>query len=452
MRKSITLTLLLALSACTAVDPEPSWQNVRDLSASRSEGQPVWVRTPEDQKLVESTVTSLLEGGLDRDEALRIAILNDPALQARFADIGVSAAFVVEASLPTNPTLDGWLGLPGRSGASSLGLIAWLSDLWIIPQQTAVAELEAKRTEFSVAADIMMTGLMGAAAWDRLVAARREAALARELLRSRMAAAKRMNIRYSHGLEDEGTVQEAVGMVAEQEVTVQSAEQGLTEARTALAQRLAVPEAWTHVPQESTLTPLQSTDLTVQEALESGMQGRLDIQIAHVDVERTTSVVGLEDALIWRSVGIGATKEGQFARVHDSNVAADEVFGPTISIEIPIFNQNQAGRAAASFELQQAIKLLEAARLRAAKEIVDAHRRFETTARSLSRLEGVVRPAAAARLKYVREWNRRMQITYLEVLAAEERLLIVDIEINRLREEKNSSWRRLQFAINGRSM
>ncbi len=449
MLRKLSLIVFLGLMGCAAVDPEPAWQNVRTLNASRTKSDPVWVRTPEEAAVVDEAVDLMLKDGLNREEALRIAVLKNMGLQARFADLGVSAATVVEASLPTNPTLDGWLGLPGRSGASSLGLLAWLSDLWIIPARTAVAELAMKRTEYVVATDIMQTGMMAASAWDRLVAARRELTLAKDLLRLHSATMKRISIRFDHGLDETAMVQESVAMVAEQRVAIQSAMQTLTEAQTSLAQILATSEAWMFVPQGATLVATPSSELDINRALETGMSDRLDLYVRRVEVERAASAVGLENALIWRSVGVGVTKEGQFARVQSSNVDADEVFGPTISIEIPIFNQNQAGRAAASYELQRAINLLGAARMRATKEITDAFQRYKNTFTSLGNLEAVVRPAILARLQYLREWNGKMQVPFLEVLAAEARLVMVDMEIVRVREDRNNSWRELEFAIKG---
>ncbi len=447
--KNLSCLILLVLSGCVAVDPAPSWRRVHELSEERIDADTVWIRSDDEAQLVEQTVEAMLKDGLTRDESLRIAVLKNLRLQARFNDLGVATAAVVEASLPTNPTLDGWLGLPGRSGASSLGLVAWLSDLWIIPQRSAVAELMAQRTEYVVTIDIMNTAIRGASSWDRLVAAQQALGMTQELLQVRRDHAQRVAIRFAHGLDDSATLDEAKAMVAEEQVALQKAKQDLTQARTNMSAILATPEVWRHVPSNASLSPTPSPKMQVSDSIEFGMSNRLDLLAGRVEVEQATRAVGLEDALIWRSVSLGTNKEGQFSRVYDSNVEADESFGPTISIEIPIFNQNQAGRAAASFELQRAIKLLDAARVRATKEIVDSFQRYENSNESLRNLEEIARPAIVSRLKYMEEWNLKMQVPFLEVLAAREKLIAVDMEINMVREERNNSWRELEFATKG---
>jgi outer membrane protein, heavy metal efflux system len=445
--RTLPLTLLgLSLAVgCATVDPEPSLHRVQELNLSRSGPEIIWERTPEDRAKIEEQVAALLEGGLTRGEAVQIAVLNSPELQAQFADLGIAAADLTQAGLLQNPFLDVIIASPKRVGSSGITLGGWLSDLWTIPRKVKVAEMALRRTEFEVALAVMMKAHQAARSWDRVVTARAELALAKDLLESRTSIAKRTDLRFGHGLADTQLVQQAARMLSEQQVLVRQAEQALTEASTGLAWVLAVNGAADLIDPAQSLPAPPAEQLSLQEALDLALERRLDLAIAQAEVEHTARRLGLEKALVWDVVLIGAGYEGDFKRLR----GGENTIGPVVLLELPIFDQNQARKAAATFRIQRATSQLEAVQHAALKDVVDSHRRLERTQHTLEDLEGPILEAAQAELAYAREWNNRMQLPYMGVLEAHEKVLVIEQQIIEGRRRVNVDWLSFQMALHG---
>ena len=109
------LALYAVLAGCASVDPEPDWQQVQALVSEGTGATPSWPRSPEDAAAARARVETLLAGGLTRDEAVEIALVNDPRLQIQFDELGVARAAYVQAGLYTNPELAAFIGIPTSS-------------------------------------------------------------------------------------------------------------------------------------------------------------------------------------------------------------------------------------------------------------------------------------------------------------------------------------------------
>lgn len=91
---------------------------------------------------------ALCAGELTVDDAVRVALLNNPAFQAGFAALGASRADVVQSALFTNPSLMWGWEFPDVGGRAKLtaGFAQQIADLWQIPVRKRIAEAELERT------------------------------------------------------------------------------------------------------------------------------------------------------------------------------------------------------------------------------------------------------------------------------------------------------------------
>lgn len=444
-RCTLLLLAALAVGGCMAVDPAPGLARVRTLGASRSEADVVWVRTEAEAAHVRDLVDGLLADGLSRDEASRVAVLSGPGLQARLADLGIAAADVVEASLPTNPVLDVYWASPRRTGDSGIGLVGWLSDLWTLPRRKGVAVMEARLTEYGVALDVMMTALDAAHAWDRVVTSRAELALARELLELRHKQVRRREIRFDHGLDDTRLVREAELSLAEQEVGIYELEQAVTESETDFARLLGLRGAADHVGQDAEVSEYAALELTLEEVVANGLTERLDLAMAETEVERVNRDLGLQEALVWNQVALGVGREGLFKETRGD----DDSIGPIVSVDLPIFDRNQAGIARAEFAMEQAIQRLAARRQRAVKDLLDRFRGHERAKQSLATLTDAGLPSAHRASAYMREWTQAMQVAPVDMFESEALLLETRMAEVRARGAVNAARRGLEMAMRG---
>lgn len=94
------LTLLLVSWPPAAPEPAADFAKMAAVVAEREGVQPLWRRTPEDDAAVAGQAAAVAARGMTLSDAVRLALVNNPGVQARFEDIGVARSEVVQAGLP----------------------------------------------------------------------------------------------------------------------------------------------------------------------------------------------------------------------------------------------------------------------------------------------------------------------------------------------------------------
>ena len=110
---------LLAIVGCAGVDPQPDYERAARYVAEVTGEEHVYLPGGDDE-IVTRKVEALLSDGLTADEAVQVALLNNPSLQAAFLSIGLARADVVQSSLLSNPSLTGLIRFPTEGGTRSL--------------------------------------------------------------------------------------------------------------------------------------------------------------------------------------------------------------------------------------------------------------------------------------------------------------------------------------------
>ncbi|MDH5428728.1 MAG: TolC family protein, partial [Nitrospirota bacterium] len=144
-------------------------------------------------------------------------------------------------------------------------------------------------------------------------------------------------------------------------------------------------------------------------------QHRIDLQLMRLQMTQTKRLLDLQKARIFGDVGVG----GNYTRELDSVRSA----GPFLVLQIPIFDQNQAGIARAEFQLRQAQKQLEANELTAKQEIqrLLGELKFHETHVNLFRDNMLVAQQNA--LSYVERFYATMQLNSIFLIEARRRIL-----------------------------
>ena len=110
------LALLVSLgtiAACTS--QQSSLESVQKEIASRTGKRVAWLRGGPEDAEASRAVQTLLRRQLSANNAVQIALLNNRALQAKFEEIGISQADLVQAGLLSNPTFAASWRFPDRS-------------------------------------------------------------------------------------------------------------------------------------------------------------------------------------------------------------------------------------------------------------------------------------------------------------------------------------------------
>jgi outer membrane protein, heavy metal efflux system len=146
------------LTGCASVDQKTAFQAVQDQVSSQTGLRVVWNQGTSDDDQAEATVRHILAEPLSADDAVRIALLNNPDLQASFEEIGISQGDLVQAGLLHNPTLMASWRFPDRPPSitdTEYSIAADFLDLVMIPMRTKVAQANLEQTELRLDHEVL---------------------------------------------------------------------------------------------------------------------------------------------------------------------------------------------------------------------------------------------------------------------------------------------------------
>src|SRR5688572_24332222 len=103
--KTIALAVAtMALGGCTTFSPDGGFGAVDTGSRERGLKQETkWIKTEQDAEGARATVKKLLGAPLTAEAAVQIALLNNRALQAVYAELGIAESDLVQAGRLVNP-------------------------------------------------------------------------------------------------------------------------------------------------------------------------------------------------------------------------------------------------------------------------------------------------------------------------------------------------------------
>jgi cobalt-zinc-cadmium efflux system outer membrane protein len=362
--------------------------------------------------------TSLTDG-LSIDEAVAIALWNNPDFQVALTSLGVARADLIEAGLLRNPVFS--LLFPWGPKQLEFTLTWPIDAIWQRPKRIANAKFNAD----AVAEQLVGSGLRVVAdvrlAFIEVLVAQRRLDLAADLAGVAAQASKLAEGQLRAGDISEFEARlartDAVRLEAARLTRVTAREVAMVRLRAALGLDVNAPALALVEPPPMVADACPSGPALMEQALAA----RPDVRAAELQIEAAGARAGLESA---RVMALTASL--------DANGRGAEGFemGPGLGVEVPIFSQNQGGKARAAAEMEQAARRYLAVRAAVMTDIATAVAGL-TEARSTAALLG---DDVGATLVTSRQQAERLytagEISLLDLLQTRQRLL--DIEATRV--------------------
>lgn len=409
------IPLSLAIGGCATVDPKPDYGRAVALIAKATGSAHVY--RPENDAMVDARVDALLEDGLTARESVEVALLNNPSLQASFLRIGMARADVLQSRLLSNPSLGISTRFPSGGGLTAIeaGIAQNIVDLWQVPRRHKIARRELSRVILTLAHDAALLATEAKAAYFRAIAAQRLLAIARQ---DRQAAGRLLQL--TETLRDTGAVSGvdvdlSRSEMQSVELLVRVAGQNALEARSKLLRTLGLPLAQFDIQLVDELPHAQPPDVSLECLLQIATENRLDLAAARDLLQALAAKLDLQEASLFRVVELGVEYERE-AREGGS------VFGPTLGIELPIFDQNQARIAKAGYAQAEAVKRLRSMVVDVAHDVRLAYERARATWDTAHFYESEFLPLKESSLDLAREAYRAGKIPLVSVLQAQRAL------------------------------
>ncbi|MCI0453983.1 MAG: TolC family protein [Candidatus Dadabacteria bacterium] len=440
----IVTAIGISIFSCAKVDPQPQWLKVEAITKERTEGPIIWEKSEEDSKRIKTQVDNLLADGLTRQEAVKIALLNNRKLQASFEEIGVAQADLVQAGLLTNPSLDLFFAFPLSSADTSGGLLGFLSDLWTIPARKEVFAKQVEVTIQEVGIDIVATAAETASAYDEFLYRITSLQIEKNSLSVLSDISVRTKIRYEHGLSNDLDMRHAEAAAIEQRIAIAAAEQALTKARTRLNIALSLNESDNKYHLTDTLDNTPDEKKWDREtAVKFALEHRLDLAEARFKVELADRELSFERTQVFSRVNVGPVYEG------DLGSGSENAGGPAISLDLPIFDQNQAQIAKDEYRLRQMKKVLSAKEMQARKEVTDTLAEIDFYLNIIDIIRKQLKPNIEEEFEYSKIWSSQMQLNLLNLLQTREMEVALKRRYIEAQWQLRNAYIRLNLALWG---
>ena len=337
--KRLGLSLLaVTLGACASVSPERGHDQVASVVGERTGHKTRWEKGPPDDAQIADWVRQVTAGGLTRDRAVEIALVNNPGLQATYEELGVSQADMVQAGLLRNPAFGLDLGFRlnnGKTDEVRVSLVQDFLDLFVLPLRKQIAREEFEAATLNVANRALEVAAETEKAFVSAQAAVELVAFRRTVVEAAAAAADLAARQMDAGNISELDRATQAASYQQARLDLQREEINLLEARERVNRLLGLwgePTAWRFA---ENLPPMPDADPKLDHLESFAMNRRLDVAVAKrraallskgVDLARSTRFVGRLD------VGVDMHQ--------DPN--GPLLLGPNLVIELPIFDQRQA--------------------------------------------------------------------------------------------------------------
>ena len=408
------LALVALTVSCASLPREQGHVEVDQYVRERTGLSTHWNQgTPEDAQ-VAALVEHLLQGELTSSAAVEISLVNNPALQAIYESLGVSQADLVQAGLLKNPTLSGSVGIP--IGPSSIiewegSLVQDFLDLFMLPLKRRVAQKQFLADTLQVAARALEAAEETRKAFVEVQAAQQRRALRADSIRAAQASRDLAQKQYDAGninllalSTEQASFEQARLELAHDDVELEERKEALTRAMGLWGDQLR----WRVVAE----LPALPTDEPPLEHLEQrAMARRLDVRAERLQVELMGQAVEL--ARTWRWAGrfdIGVHGH------QDPN--GPLLVGPTLSLELPIFDQRQAFIGRLEAEQRQAQRRLQALAIATRSEVRLARLKVLSDRKLVEHLQSVVLPLRAQVTQQTQLSYNAMQVGLFQLVAA----------------------------------
>jgi outer membrane protein TolC len=406
MTPPAALAVLLALGGCAVAPLQEATDGTVERVRAQAAAALAWPpqATAEDPPGIAEPLTLAA--------ALALAFERNPDIRRQYAKLGIAHGDLRDAARIANPTLSlAWLDPEGGGrDKTTQGISASFADLLLLPARRRLSGAEFRRVELGVGGALVALAREVETAWYDYVGAQQV-----EALRAAIADAAGQEAALAKRYFEAGNItrlqldrQAAVAAAAG--IDALRAKSGAAASRARLANLLGLPAigGWRTVDRLSAPPP---ADLAGATLAENARSQRLDLASAREEVAVLEDALGVTRG--WRL--LGSVEAGyEWERETDGN----RLRGPTLALELPIFNQGQGAVARAEANLLDARARADALALAVDNEVATAVRQL-ALAREVSeryRLEWL--PAAGSAVERQQERFNFMLVGAFDLIQA----------------------------------
>lgn len=367
---------MLALAALVGggcvVPRKAGFDDVTQKLAPRLPYRVHWDQGGDEDRAVADETRRLLAGELTVDTATQIALFNNPELQATYERLGVAQAEVVQAGLLRNPRLSLHWGLrilePGLDELVGSVTGAFL-DLFLMPLKKKLANAEFRRVKLEVADAVLAKVDAVAQAFYAVQASTQIVTMRRTMLEAQQAATELAVRQHEAGNLSDLDLSNEQAVYTQAKLDLARAEYQRLADREALTRLLGVWGADVEYKVAPALPEVPPAEPNLAHLERTAVAHRFDLAAAREETASAAAALQLTKG----TRVIGGLDLG--ANAH-RDPDGPTTIGPSVDLELPIFDQKQAEVARLRAELRGAQHRADALALAIRSEVRMARNRL----------------------------------------------------------------------------
>jgi outer membrane protein TolC len=371
MRLLTGASAVVALVGCASLSDDARFSSVEQAVKERTGAETKWARSERDMDTVRVRVRELLANPLGPTEAVQIALLNNPGLQASYAEVGIAEADLVQASRWRGPTFSFARLRREDEVETERGVFFDVLGLLTIPLSVKAQEKRLEAVQNRAAGEGLRVALHTRKAWFDAVAAQETARYMEQVKESAEASAELARRMAAVGNFPKLTYAREQAFYAETTAQLARARHNVVGARERLARLMGLwgeelafqlPERLPELPQ----SVREGGDLEAQ-----ALAQRLDVQGARQETESLARSLGL-------------TKVTRFVNLLEVGILSNSETGQPrqrgweIELGIPLFDFGGARTARAERLYLQAVNRTVEAAIDARSEVRETYSSYRT--------------------------------------------------------------------------
>lgn len=337
----IALVALLStgIVGCASTSAAPAFDDVAKTVEARSGHRVRWEASTEQDRQAEDAIDRLLDADLTVDAAVQVALLNHPSMRATFEELAIAQADLVQAGLLKNPVF-------------GIGMTAWESehispnlflsieqdfvDLITLPLRKRVARTELEATKLAVGDRVLEISAHVREAFFEAQAAGQVLAMRKLVEEAAESAAEIARRQHEAGNMNDLALQTQLVLAAQATLDRQRAEGKAAVAREELNKAMGTWGVRTRWKLAARLPELPRQEPPLERLESRAIAERLDVAAARRNAQALGYALSLAKTTRWTGTVNVSVETGRLR--HSGRFS----FGPSVALEIPLFDQRQA--------------------------------------------------------------------------------------------------------------
>src|SRR5665213_1170289 len=334
--------LSLVIAGCASTNPKAAFNDVDKTVMART-GQQM-------HGMSNDVVNVLLKTNLTAQAAVTIALLNNHSLQAEFEEIGISQADLAQASRLQNIEIAGSWRFPNRPPSAAdveYSAAGNLLDLLTLPARKKVAARNLEQTKLQVADKVLQLDADTQTAFYDLQAQMELGKRLNTIVEANEASVDFAKRQYDAGNINDLTLHEQQAPAVQSHLDLMNAKADVQAGRERLNRLLGLSGEQINWQIADELPSLPTNEPPLENLESLAVNQRLDLVAKRNQAQSIAAALRLKKHTRFIP---GATIGVDTERTPDGQ----RVTGPTLDLELPIFDQGHAAIAKLTAEFQQA--------------------------------------------------------------------------------------------------